>query len=156
MRLISSLLATTLIALLGCSGGDGFGNTERREFDRLEESLNYLSTAPEQDWLERLEQIRELPLKSERVATVRRICVSAYDAFAVATERLRDARKQVALAEKNATNPSLVDRSKLESVKTEAMKSTQEVSRALDKAENLVAGCAAERVKMRNELAGHR
>ena len=155
---------TTAAALLGllamtsasCGTGDDV-NEATAQFERLEVALVTLAESPEQQWMDKLDEVKKLPVSHPRVAEVKDLCVSAYEAFGGATLRLEEARHRVAGVEILANRgPGDAGAQKISAMRSEALKSTAGVAEALDKAEKLVESCVASRKLLRRNLASGR
>lgn len=145
-----------LLAVLSLSSC-GPGADEKKaaaEFDRLEASLVALSEAPEDQWMDRLDDVGKISLTSDRVVEVRDLCVSAYQAFGDATMQLEEARHRVAGVEILARNgPGDAGLAEVAGMRAQAARATEGVSKALDRAEELVASCVASRRRLREMTA---
>lgn len=147
MRSINSIVVA--LAFAACSSGDG----GRHEFDNLENALTSLASAPEADWIHRLEQIERMKIEDPRVREARNLCVSAYEAFGAATVKLHTARDQVAAVESRLDSQRDAGIDALSSLRKKAQVAVDDVTNSLDKAERLVQSCAKRRISLRNEMA---
>ena len=149
--ILSIFLAAAIIAA-GCSNKLLSPTTKSKEFEHLEDSLIRLAQSPEADWIDALDTIRKMNISSKEISEIRNLCVSAYDAFGEATVKLKAARLNV-----NKTDQAITSKApNAPKTHAEAKRSTEAVSKALDKAEALVKSCALKRQEQRNRLAGHR
>jgi hypothetical protein len=154
MRSACSAALLLAAALASCCGRDPAG--EQRELESLERGLNALSASLEGVWLDRLDDVKRLPITSERVAAVRATCVAAYETFGEATVKLSGARADVGRLESSLhgrTDGGLAD---LASLHASASRATAGVTAALDSAEALVKKCEADRRALREALAASR
>ena len=87
---ILALLAASL--LLAC-GEDN--KEEILEFRALEAGLDGIAAGKESKWLERLEGVKNMEFKSERIASVQAGCVSAYEKYADALLQLEESRARI-------------------------------------------------------------
>ncbi len=152
MRFLCSAL--TLLLLSCSSGAPEPDPSARRDFKKLEQALTAIEEAPESEWIDRLEQVEKLKVDDPQVVAVRDLCVSAYEAFGDATLRLTEARHRVAGVElllqegiKGDAGPQALSR-----LRKEALTATGDVTRSLDRAENLVAECVDRRRELRGTL----
>jgi hypothetical protein len=147
--------ALLLAAALSCRcGGEPVG--ERQELERLESALFGLSASLEGAWLDRLDDVKRLPIASPRVEAVRATCVAAYEAFGEATVRLGGAKEDVARLERGLRGTADGGVEDLARLHARASQTTAEVTDALDSAEALVKKCEADRRALREALAAAR
>lgn len=149
----AALLGVLVMASASCGSSDDVKEATA-QFERLEAALVTLAESPEQQWMDKLDEVERLPVSHPRVAEVRDLCVSAYQAFGDATLRLEEARHRVAGVEILANRgPGDAGAQKISRMRSEALKSTAEVAETLDKAERLVESCVASRKRLRRDLA---
>jgi len=152
----SACSATLLLAaaFACCCGRAPAG--ERQEFEQLESALYGLSASLEGAWLDRLDDVRRLPIASPRVAAIRTTCVAAYEAFGEATVGLSAAKEDVGRLERGLRGTSDSGLDDLARLHARASQTTADVTDALDSAEALVKKCEADRRALREALAASR
>jgi hypothetical protein len=153
-KTVGSLVALAAIPALISCGSSADEREAAVQFEILEEALVSLAESPEDQWMDRLDRLEKLPLTSAAVIEVRDLCGSAYSAFGEATSRLEEARHRVAgveiLAEQGQGDAGV---KRITEMRAKAVRSTAQVSQALDRAEELVSMCVASRRNLREKIA---
>ncbi len=116
---------------------------ERREFAELTALIDAVGADADPGWMDRLDAVKALSIRSRRVQDLRRTCVSAYETWAESAARMAKARKQIQSLERalRSGEPSaaLVRRH------TEANTAINDTKVLLDSAETMVNQCTASR-----------
>ena len=154
-RISSSLsLAALLIAGIGCNPS-GLSVEEKTEFRAVLRALDALSSAPEQDRGVRLDELRNVSCKTERISALKKSCVDSYREFENASRLLADARAKTAQTEAAVARArketdggqpmGLVQKDSLLELSQSTAQSLEAVNTALNKAESLVEECEKKR-----------
>ena len=145
--------------LVGCGSDIA---KEQREFRSLEAAIGLIDSAGPDDRAARLEQLEALSVETERVAALKRLCVSSYQSFDRASRLLMAAKKETAdvareiekAVEKKKTTGELTGEAakRLKSMEARATATVRKVTKELDLAEGYVAACESKRKALRTVL----
>jgi hypothetical protein len=149
MRSASSAICLTALLALGCGRS---ADAENDEFAKVERALGAIGASPEREWLERLDDVKAMPLSSPRIAAIRDKCAAAYEEFGEATAGLAAAREDVARLEAQLKRGPDAGPDEAARLHAQALRATDGVTASLDAAERLVRDCEAARREVRQEL----
>lgn len=150
MRSASRFLALAALLAGGCGTP---ADPEGDELRKLESALGDLGSSPQDEWADRLDALKRMPIASPRIAAVRAKCAGAYGKFAQATAGLAAAREDVARLEDRIARAAADAGSAYEIARLheQARRATDGVTAALDAAERLVGECGEARRALRRE-----
>ena len=164
MRRCPNNTCRTLLLLILAAGCSNDAAEERREFQALEAAVGMVANAPPEDRGIRLEQLEGVSVRFERTGELKRICVSAYQAFEKASALMETARKSTAAAEAKVAEAdqkriggvalTAAEETELVALGKKAAEALSEMTGELESAEKLVAACQEERNHLRFEMAG--
>jgi hypothetical protein len=154
--------AITLLVLLSPACSDGPTAGDRRDFAALEGALEGLSVAEDREQGERLQLLAALAVSSDRVRTVKDLCVKAYGAFADSNAKLAVARGKTlevesAVKRARTSNPGDAglppgEADRLRGLQADAVLALDGATSSLDRAEGLVKACKQARADLRTFL----
>ena len=142
------LLIISFSATIACSSAPTL-NTEKEELIKLDNGLNAIAAGQESNWLERLDAVKKIKLKSSRVKNIQNICVKAYDAYADALLSLNAAKKNINTLS-IAVNKGQKDNLKQQNLN--AQNSIKKTNEALDRSQKLIKECSLKKLALKKQL----
>ncbi len=161
MRFVCSAFFLSIGLMVACSA-DSTRATEGREFLVVETHLADLNHAAPEDRPIRLAALAEVELKSERVDSIRDICVVSYQSYGQSLALFADARAKtsavenaVKQAQEETADGSSLDsaqKAALEEMKRAAEAALQQANQTLNRAEREAKACQQQRDTLRAQL----
>ena len=152
-----------LLSVLSATACTDKAAEERREFLKLEAAVGTVANADPADRKIRLEELAAVPVSYERVVQLKKICLSAYQAFEQAGSLMHAAQAGTAAAEakvaeadrKKALGAEMTpaEQAELLTLGKRAAALLEEMTVALTAAEKETAACQAARERLRFETA---
>ncbi|MBN2530703.1 MAG: hypothetical protein JXR76_30225 [Deltaproteobacteria bacterium] len=135
-----------LFCVLCCSDDT---QRDRKQFKELEIALDLVAVEQDPHWMDKVENAEKVPVESDTIRKVQKMCVSAYREYAAAMDEMDDSRRQLDALEKAIANGQVDN---LVAKHNEARLAIDQTSMHLEQSQLLIRQCMLSRQKLKSEL----